>query len=528
MRHTANLTANGRRQTFGGVYSGAMQKSARSQALFASFALSLLLLAILFIAGFPNLGPLVGNDSLLLLEHAHIMNFSHPESLYNGFFPFGYPVLTHSLTVLMTAQAVNALLLLLNILAAGTCAFLIAKISKGRVRNWLIPAGSIASFIYPEFLRAVLTSMPDFLMMTLILLGFAHLIEPSDKNFRLAAIYMGLGYLLRTHALLIGIGVVCSLMILDEGGWGSGFKRAANFGFVFLLFVIFQGIFNLYSHHGFFESAQSFNLWKSMYGINWLRLPQKVPNLLTLITSDPVLFIVTWLRGLLHYLPALLLLVLGLVRLRKKNDQPLRIVCTACLIYILLICVGDSYHALLPIIPVLCIIVFELLSYVLFPSKTPGYRLLVLCLLLVIAVGGVVGALNIRGRVSEYQELGLELNIRDNHDAKKIYTDDLSLYFPAGDNAIPRTCAGWNQYALAGYGLDRSAGFPADSSYDFIHSLVANECTYVVIRKIPFNPFLANVCGSGRVRVGSDSVQFEPAPSATSYRIYRFVNLGSR
>ncbi|MBE0682417.1 MAG: hypothetical protein IH589_10920 [Anaerolineales bacterium] len=216
-----------------------------------------------------------GNDFWNILYYGRRMTLAEPESLYNGFFPFGYAFLVGQ----MPFTYVLPLAYLLNALLAG---LFTASVSTLISYTRSIPATAIAflcSITAPFVFQNANTLSPDigsaaFTAFAVFLLWRNHFEEDKTEltglNSILIGISLGLAFLWRTHALVTATVIFFGYFLLV--GIRPIRSRAAMVA-SFLSLVLLQVLINLWSGHGFLETAQVFNVYKFFYGVDMTNPP---------------------------------------------------------------------------------------------------------------------------------------------------------------------------------------------------------------------------------------------------------------
>lgn len=238
----------------------------------------------------------VSNDFWNILYYGRGMTLAEPESLYNGFFPFGYAFLIGQFPF----TYVLPLAYLLNALLAG---LFTASVSTLIASTRSIPATIIAfycSIAAPYIFQNVNTLGPDigsvaFTAFAVFLLWRGQFEgkpeDLTDLHSILIGISLGLAFLWRTHALVSSIALFFGYFLLV--GIRPVRPRVLMVS-AFLLLVAFQVIVNILSGHGAFETAQALNMYKFFYGVDWTNppTPAEIKNfsLFKTIASDPAWF----------------------------------------------------------------------------------------------------------------------------------------------------------------------------------------------------------------------------------------------
>lgn len=210
-----------------------------------------------------------GNDFWNILYYGRNMTLSQPESLYNGFYPFGYAFLIGQMPftyILPIAYIINSLLA--GLFTASTAT--LSLYARNVFAVLIVTFGSIAA---PFVFQSTHTIGPDigaaaFVAFAVFLLWknyFEEKNELTDFESILIGVSLGLGFLTRTHVIVSAIAFFIGYFLLF--GIRPFRSRIIIVG-TFLCFVAMQVIVNLVSGHGFLETAQAFNMYKFLYGFN--------------------------------------------------------------------------------------------------------------------------------------------------------------------------------------------------------------------------------------------------------------------
>lgn len=217
----------------------------------------------------------LSNDYWNILYYGRNMTLSQPESLYNGFYPFGYAFLIGQ----MPFTYVLPLSYLLNALLSG---LFIASVSTLLAYTDSIPATLVAfysSIAAPFVFQNANTLSPDIGAAAFTAFAIYLLCqnwfkkekeELTDSQLILAGVSLGLSFLWRTHAAVSIIAILAGYVLLT----GIRPLRPHILLAVSLAGVAgLQVIINLISGHGPLETAQAFNLYKFFYGVDWTYSP---------------------------------------------------------------------------------------------------------------------------------------------------------------------------------------------------------------------------------------------------------------
>lgn len=245
-----------------------------------------------------------GIDFWSVLYYGRRMTLAQPESLYNGFYPFGYAFLIGR----MPFTYVRPLAYVLNALLAG---LFTASVSTLFLHARAVPAALLAlyaSIAAPFVFTSANTLGPDigaaaFTAFAVFLLWKDRFEEsggePSDLGWLLAGASLGLAYSFRSHAVVSAVAIFAAYFLLM--GIRPFRPRLLMLG-GFAAFAALQSAVNLVSGHGAFETAQAFNVYKFFFGVDWTNpyTPEEIRrfSLFRTILNDPA-----WAMSL--YLPAL-------------------------------------------------------------------------------------------------------------------------------------------------------------------------------------------------------------------------------
>lgn len=242
----------------------------------------------------------LSNDYWNILYYGRNMTLSQPESLYNGFYPFGYAFLIGQ----MPFTYVLPLSYLLNALLSG---LFIASVSTLVAHTDSIPATVVAfysSVAAPFVFQNANTLSPDigaaaFTAFAVFLLcrgWFDVKLQPpssaaglSDTQFILVGISLGLSFLWRTHAAVSIVAILAGYVLLKGI---RPFRPLLLLAGSLALTAGLQVVVNLISGHGPLETGQAFNLYKFFNGVDWTYPPTPADiegfSLFKTIAEDPV------------------------------------------------------------------------------------------------------------------------------------------------------------------------------------------------------------------------------------------------
>jgi hypothetical protein len=234
-----------------------------------------------------------GNDFWGVLYYGRHITLEQKESLYNGFFPIGYAFLIGQFPytyVIQLAYLTNALLA--GLFVASVSSLVAASRSISAIIFVLITSVTAPFvFIYsnsvgPDIGAATFSAFAIYLLWKDELTEF----YGSDSKLRsiLTGVSLGLAVLWRTHAIVI------AMSILAIAIWLLGIHPLRSRVLIilsFLMVVSIQIIANVVSGHGALETAQNFNIYKFVYGVDWTYPPSPAEiagfSLLDVLREDP-------------------------------------------------------------------------------------------------------------------------------------------------------------------------------------------------------------------------------------------------
>lgn len=217
----------------------------------------------------------LSNDYWNILYYGRNMTLAQPESLYNGFYPFGYAFLIGQ----MPFTYVLPLSYLLNALLSG---LFIASVSTLISYTDSIPATLVAFFASlaePFIFQNANTLSPDigaaaFTAFAVYLLCHNWLAkektELTDVQLILAGVSLGLSFLWRTHAAVSIVAILAGYVLL------TGIRPLRPLVLLVVSLAGFAGlqvVVNIASGHAPLETGQAFNLYKFFYSVDWTYPP---------------------------------------------------------------------------------------------------------------------------------------------------------------------------------------------------------------------------------------------------------------
>ncbi len=307
----------------------------------------------------------VGNDFWNILYYGRRMTLAEPESLYNGFFPFGYAFLVGQFPftyVLPLAWLLNALLSGLFTASVSTLIAYTRSFPATLVAFFCSLAAPFAfqntNTLGPDIGSLAFTSFAIFLLwceqchserseesLRQSQRPFAG--AQGDMNSVLIGASLGLAFLWRTHTIVTAAAIFFSYFLLV--GIRPIRSRVLMVS-AFLSLVLLQAVVNLWSGHGFLETAQAFNIYKFFYGVDMTNPPTPAEiaefSVLEAILQDPAhafdLYIIPFKFLIFYAWPAVVCFVLSP---KGKFAKYSLFSFLYVLLYVLPVAFGDSARA---------------------------------------------------------------------------------------------------------------------------------------------------------------------------------------
>lgn len=309
----------------------------------------------LLVLGYVRTGFHVAhNDFWGNYYQAEHLDFSNPKTLYDGFFPIGYPVLLRYGPFDDPVGAAFALNAGAALVLAGLVGIFALTLLPG---PWAL-ATVVTLTLVPQLFAYTLAPVSDLPMTMLAFFAAAILFvgttaKTSSRALRVAAwavagLVFGIAGLLRQHALVLAAGFGLGAVVLRKSLW-----PLLVTGLVCALAYTPQIVINLQSGHGAFETYQYINVYKMVHDVRLYDVPADLPPGIGAIIRDaPGLFAFRWLTHFAEMLPLLVPAALCAFFARTAAFRKLGIlVLIAGLPYAAAVALGWSERAVLPLLP---------------------------------------------------------------------------------------------------------------------------------------------------------------------------------
>jgi hypothetical protein len=289
-------------------------------------------------------------------------------------------------------------------------------------------------------------------------------------------------------------------------------------------FVTVHGLVQVWSGHTFFESAQAFNVWKTIHGMDWSNPPALGhAKALGIILEDPMLFVSSACNWLLFYsfyfVPLVGVIVLAVFQGSSGSHavpRSLLSLAVAALLYLGVSAAGGSISAFTPVMPIVAVCVIPLIEFTLsrrshkFQKRAISFIATIVWM--VALTGFFIFTLHEESRVNDYAKIEQMLNIHSRSDALDIYTDDFDFYFPGSGYQAPRTTGGWGEVGLPNY-LREFPHIHNTSAEAEHHDLIAHGIQWAIYRIPPYDPL-------GYEGVKNDTAHFRLVYRTPFHEIY--------
>lgn len=427
--------------------------------------------------------------------------WSNPASFYNGFHPIGFPAFLRLLSILFPDPLPPALFANIgfSLLALVGLSHLGAIILQDRRWTFICV---VCTSLYSPFFKHTVMPGADIGAVAFSTMGLVTLINSVLDNTSLkhstgkafmAGLLFGMAAIWRYYGLALGISLTIGMTLVAF--WDRRILPHVAL-MVLGLFSIYstQMVCNVLSEHGLFETNTAFNVYITINGINWWRLPQIPHSLTEVIFSQPVAFFKTYFHSLLGYLMFLLVIIANLFFCKEKGFNQVRsVILLGCFFFLGILSLGASSRGILLIVPLLAVEGFMVLKFVFGFLRDQWHRrqiaVITGCFLLV-----VIFSLRISsslGRDISFVIAGRKATVRDNaieevllqegvSYPRQVFVTDFNLYFRGPLKYRPYHNGGWFKYDLWGY-LARYPDLNVESIAQFLRDCHKQGITHVVL-----------------------------------------------
>ncbi len=461
---------------------------------------------------------------------AENLDLSNPESLYDGFFPIGYPLILRSLPIDDLVAGGFMLAAAARLVFLGAFGSMLLALISG---PWAMVA-TISIALVPRMFQHLLTPAADIPMLIFLtpgaaLLAAGVLLEAPRRRragtMILAGILLGAAGLFRQHALAAALGFMFGCVVV----------RPRMVAWVFLAGVACtlayspQMILSVLAGHGPLETAQYVNVYKMVHGVELRGVPLDLaPGIVGIIEDDPAAFVRAWAERFAGMLP---LLVPALIAAMWRGDVVMRrlgrIVLVAGFVYFAAAAMGWSHRAVLPIMPwtvaITAALLYRVYRLVAARNENSGRRLVAVGTACLVALGFVSS--NQNGELvsiyladhHRYSMVEQYVEIDGVVHPKQVYTTDGSLYLPLTSPHFPYFDGTWLMFGSYQY-AERYPRLRYDSLDVFHQDCVREGITHLALTANAgeVSEVLGDLRSNPRVQIG-----FEYLGSVAGYELFK-------
>jgi len=403
------------------------------------------------------------NDFWANYYQADNQDFSDAATLYDGFFPIGYPTLLRLAPGDDYIEAGFAIAAACRVLLVGVFGTIALRYLPGM---WALGATAALS-ILPRIFENIFSPASDLPMLVLGLAGGGCLLIAGERErprrMRLVlwiagGLLFGLSGLVRQHGLVLAAGFML----------GAVATRPRDFFYVMLCGLACtaayapQFVVNFRADRGLFETMQYVNVYKMMHGVELRDVPiDLAPDLRNLIGDDPVRFFSAWSRYVLGMAPVLIPSMLAsLVARDAAVRRAGRVTLIAGVPYLAAVALGWSTRAVLPMVPWAVLLTVCLVQRAqVYATARVGRPALFngvigLGLLALATLASEKNASLARAYLQDHHRYGLLEKVVVGQGVvhpKQVYTTDGNLYLPLTRPHWPYFDGTWAHYSLYEY-----------------------------------------------------------------------------
>lgn len=403
------------------------------------------------------------NDFWANYYQADNQNFGDAATLYDGFFPVGYPALLRLAPGDDYIEAGFAIAATCRVLLIGVFGTIALRYLPGM---WALSITAAFSIV-PRVFENLFSPAADLPMLALALAGGGCLLIAGEREraprirtvlWIAAGVLFGLSGLVRQHGLVLAAGFMLGAVVTRP----RDFFNVVLCGVVCMAAYAPQFVVNIRAGRGLLETMQYVNVYKMMYGVELRDVPlDLVPDVLKLIKDDPARFFSAWSRHVLGMAP---ILIPALVAALTPRDTTLRrlgaIVLIAGVPYLSAVALGWSARAVLPMIPWAVLLTGCLLQRThMYVAMRLGRGVLFnsvigISALLFAALASEKNAVLARAYLFDhhrYSEVEKAIVAQGVVHPKQLYATDGSLYLPLTRPHWPYFDGTWAHYSLYKY-----------------------------------------------------------------------------
>ena len=405
------------------------------------------------------------NDFLGLVSVGQNIDWSEPETLHNGFFPFGLPAIIS----LMPTGAVLPAMALLSV-TFGTVALLATfEIANRLTGPWWGLVAVVLLSVSPQFFSYFASPGPDMIAVGLAMLAFALYVRESDRNgtdARMRIVFMsglvfGVAGLFRYHAALLCIGLVAWALLRQT--------ERARYALIAISGVLVgfapQILINVAGGLGPFASDSAFTIYQSVVPIDWHATSEidahAYASVLGVAAANPFEFAVSYFTSLGKFgVPIAIIAIAVLLQRSRRNSTVMVSLLLAAVGYAAVVSTGNSPRGLIPLLPLAAVAVAVIAQWAsdATADRAPSWQR---ATAISLAIGFLVGLPSLtedaavaQGRRNvEHARRAVDDAVATSGivtDARQILTNDFDLYFEGIDGITPDVIGGWTNISRNG------------------------------------------------------------------------------
>ena len=262
------------------------------------------------------------NDFWFLFRMSEYFNWNNPANLYDGFFPYLFPLVLKFIpqsSILMTTAFISLLASVLTISFTYFAARIVVGPLWGLIAVWIV-ALQPQSFTYSTVPGAdPLATLPVSIALWILIREWNKPNPQRLKALALAGLLIGLGASLRYHVLLIAaIPLILAAISKNKKVQGIGYTLGG-----FVIGYLPQIIINLAAGQPPWSTLQSFNIYRQAVGVDWNSTdnldPYQYSSALTVIANNPAAFTTNYLVAFSNFVFPLVVIALAALLLHGSR-----------------------------------------------------------------------------------------------------------------------------------------------------------------------------------------------------------------
>lgn len=409
-------------------------------------------------------------------------DLGQPASLQNGFMPPAYVLFLKALGPSREIAGAFVLGLVCVFLTALAVAAMARRVTASGVLAVILLA------LWPPFFQSGLTAGPDIVVAALVAGAvFLHWREdPKPGLSLLAGAFVGLGLLVRSHALVAGAGLVIAPVLVDRRLGRPALAMATGIcGGLFL-----QVTLNLAADVPAWSTGQAFNVYKMMHGMDWYApvRPDSI-DVFELIAADPGRFLREWAGAFRRAGQWLLLPLLAAIWARRAaRPGLLRLALLSLLaggLYSVAVSLGDSPRA--PVLMAAMVVAPTAGLVAAIRSRglsASGLLVAAALAFAAVAAGRADREFFVHNQAQSRDFAQVEHLLLDAGAARasEVFTDDFDLYFRTLEGRRPLTRGGWGLIGIQGW-EDEFPQLPTADPEQFLAACRARGVRFLALTK---------------------------------------------